>query len=391
MQRDQFFRNFVLACVFFTGLFFALIQVVDPYGVSPLSIRLEHFNRLKPARVDIDRLIKPLEVWKYQPKTIFLGTSRAQEGLDPSFLDGTRFAPAYNASVPASSVALNAAYLRQFIRLDPRLRTVVVELFFYQFIGGSVPLENQQVSQIQSLLNFAETTQSLLLSADALYASFQTVVMNLLKSARPVGITPRGNFYFPPGHNAMNDFNGFAAGIWQSNIPPNILLFPKLNEVEFKAFLDIVQICRENDLELFFILAPNHAYDEYRVEATGIWPQVEEWLRRVSVATNVYSFSQPNEWTYEPVKKNMVYWHDPLHFTPEMGRYILAAISGTPLGRAPSNFVVLMRPDIVSTHVAQRREAIKAWAKTETDYVERFQEARRRWEDVWRLHLERHD
>jgi hypothetical protein len=391
MQPGQFFRNFVLACVFFTGLFFALILVVDPYGVSPLSIRIEHFNRLKPARINIDRLIKPLEVWKYQPKTIFLGSSRAQEGLDPSFLDGTRFAPAYNASVPASSVALNAAYLRQFIRLDPQLRTVVVELFFDQFIGGSSPLENQQIADVGSLVNFVETTQSLLLSADALYASAQTIATNLRTTVPVVGIGPRGNFYFPPDHSALANFNGFSAGIWRLDVPPSILLFPKLNEVEFQAFLDIIQICRKHDLELFFILAPNHAYDEYRVETTEIWPQVEDWLHRISVAENVYSFSQPNEWTYEPVSKHMTYWYDPLHFTREMGRYILAALSGTTLGGAPSNFVVRMRPDIVSAHIAQRRDAIKVWAKTESDFVQRFQAARRKWEHAWQGHLDRDD
>ncbi len=82
----------------------AFTLLIDPYGVSPVHATIQGVNALKPKRLDIDRLIKPYEVWRYQPKTVFLGTSRIHQSIDPSVLDGTRFAPAYNASIPASSL-----------------------------------------------------------------------------------------------------------------------------------------------------------------------------------------------------------------------------------------------------------------------------------------------
>ena len=116
-------------------LFFAFTLLVDPFGVSPLRVSISGVNTFKPRRADIDRILKPYEVWRYRPKTVFLGTSRIHQSLDPAALDGTRYAPAYNASIPASSVGLNVSHLQQYVELDPLLRTVVVELFFPNFLG----------------------------------------------------------------------------------------------------------------------------------------------------------------------------------------------------------------------------------------------------------------
>src|SRR6478735_249418 len=130
-----------LSVAIWLGLFVLFTWTIDPYGVSPLRLNLQGINTQKPKRVDIDRLIKPYEVWRYQPRTVFLGTSRVHQSLDPAVLDGTRFAPAYNAAMPAASMDMQAAYLRQYVQLDRNLRTVIVELFLPNFIGRPAGLE----------------------------------------------------------------------------------------------------------------------------------------------------------------------------------------------------------------------------------------------------------
>ncbi len=129
MVSPGYLRALGLSVTIWLGLFVLVTWTIDPYGVSPLRLSLQGMNAQKPKRLDIDRLIKPYEVWRYQPRSVFLGTSRMHQSMDPSVLDGTRFAPAYNASMPAASMDMHAAYLRQYIQLDPNLRTVIVELF----------------------------------------------------------------------------------------------------------------------------------------------------------------------------------------------------------------------------------------------------------------------
>jgi hypothetical protein len=134
MIDSGYLRLLVVSLAIWLGLFLAFTWMGDPYGVSPLHVRLERVNALKPKRFNIDRLIKPYEVWRYQPRTILLGSSRAHQSFDPAVFDSTRFAPAYNAAIPASSVSENAVRLEQFFEIDRNLRIVFVELFFPFFL-----------------------------------------------------------------------------------------------------------------------------------------------------------------------------------------------------------------------------------------------------------------
>ena len=168
MVSPGYLRALGLSVAIWLGLFVLFTWTIDPYGVSPLRLSLQGMNAQKPKRIDIDRLIKPYEVWRYQPRTVFLGTSRVHQSMDPAVLDGTRFAPAYNASMPAASMDMHAAYLRQYIQLDPNLRTVIVELFLPNFIGAPAGQEFGTRSE------FMRNAVTLFGSADTLWDSAST-------------------------------------------------------------------------------------------------------------------------------------------------------------------------------------------------------------------------
>src|SRR5271167_4609126 len=133
--RAGYLRHLAMAMLIWLGLSGAIILIVNPYGISPIHLSIAHVNRYRPKRLDIDRLIKPYEVWRYQPRTVFLGTSRIHQSIDPAVLDASRFAPAYNASVPANNLGMNISYLREYIQLDHNIQNVFVELFLYNFLG----------------------------------------------------------------------------------------------------------------------------------------------------------------------------------------------------------------------------------------------------------------
>jgi len=144
---------FAAAMALWAGLAVVFIWIIDPYGVSPIRIEVTGVNRLKPARIDIDRLIKPYEVWRYQPRTIFLGTSRIHQSIDPKVLDGTTFAPAYNASIPANTLSENAATIEQFFSLDPNLKYVFIEAWIYNFmLPGPDETERTALSAFENVM-----------------------------------------------------------------------------------------------------------------------------------------------------------------------------------------------------------------------------------------------
>jgi hypothetical protein len=301
-ESARYFRALALSLAALLGLFVLFTGIIDPYGVWPIHLELPGINTLKPKRVDIDRLIKPYEVWRYQPRTIFLGTSRAHQSLDPSVLDGTRFAPAYNASMPAGSMEMNAAYLRQYVRLDRNLHTVIVELFLPSFIRAPKGLNAGTWSE------FASNIVTLFASADALWDSIATVAHNAASGRPTFQIEPGGYLYRPPGRETQGPFDRFASYIWSSQVSePDRATF---NEAAFDAILEIIEIARTNGLELIFLLGPSHSYADYYYDSIGAWGVIEEWLTRLSGRATVYSFSQPNDWVNEPISPRMTYWYD---------------------------------------------------------------------------------
>jgi hypothetical protein len=312
MVSPGYLRALGVSVAIWLGLFVLFTWTIDPYGVSPLRLSLQGMNAQKPKRIDIDRLIKPYEVWRYQPRTVFLGTSRMHQSMDPAVLDGTRFAPAYNASMPAASMDMHAAYLRRYIQLDPNLRTVIVELFLPNFIGAPAGQEFGTRSE------FIWNAVTLFGSADTLWDSASTLAYNVF-SGRPIfQVSPGGYLDRPPGRDTQAPFEGFAAYVWGPGVSePDRATF---NQAAFDSVLEIIETARANDLELIFLVTPSHGYADYYYDAVGAWSVIEQWLARLSGRATVYSFSQANDWVNEPITPSMTYWNDTFHFPLTMGR-----------------------------------------------------------------------
>ena len=370
MTEQRYLKVLFLCIAAWVGVFIAFTWTINPYGVSPVTVTLQGINAIKPKRLDIDRLIKPYEVWRYQPKTVFLGTSRIHQSVDPAVLDGTRYAPAYNASIPASSLGMNIAHLRQYMEIDRNLQTVFVELFLYNFLGQG------QERIVKTRGEFISNIVTLLGSADALRDSVITLIYNVFVGRPVYEITPGGYFYYPPGHDAQGTFQGYPAGIWDMHAM--VAGNPKLHEPAFESFRKIVALARKNGIELAFLATPNHAYSDYYIDVIDRWDLVEDWLTKLSAEATVYSFSQPNAWTYEPVGPRMRYWNDPFHASLIMGNAMLASVAGRPPADAPQNFMVRLTPEMVPAHIEARRQAIRRWAAENKTFVTRMDEERRK-------------
>lgn len=369
MTAPSYLRALALCLAIWLGLFLALTCTIDPYGVSPIQLSLRKINAFKPKRVHIDRLIKPYEVWRYQPRTVFLGTSRFHESMDPSILDGTQLSPAYNASIPNASLSMNIDYLQQYVHLNPNMRTVVVELFVDNFLSARGPPEPKTWAE------FAANAIKLFASSDTLWDSIATLAHNALNGRPTYEIKPGGHFYYPPGHEAQGRFDGFSAWIWK----PHYQEPYKMAFYQFDSIREIISIARAHKLEVIFVATPNHAYVDYYYDVVGAWGPIEEWLTQLSRLAPVYSFSQPNSWVYEPVSTHMTYWHDPHHFSLMMGRGMLATLAGLPVSGLPDNFMERLTPERVAVHVDSRRQGVRQWARENPGFVRSFEEARQKW------------
>lgn len=373
MTDQGFFRTFIFgsAGLYATALLFILLA--DPYNVSPVQIEISRFNRYTPASVDVDRHTKPLMVWLTKPKTVFLGTSRIHQSIDPAELDDTVYAPAYNGSIPASDLGLNRSHLEYYRMLDPQLQNVFAEIFIYNFLG-QVPTLTER-----NFIDLIKDCVSLFASADAFRSSFQTVIHNIVRGSSVLQVNRRGFLEYTPDHAAGATFAGFPKSIWSLHegmakaSPGNRLaLYPPA----FEVLRDLVRIAKAQGNELHFILTPMHSYLMYYFYVSGEFDLLYLWLEQMTQIAPVISFSQPNEITYEEVRSYMRYWNDPLHFSINVGRMMQASLIGRPLPETPANFMFLLTPDNIKNYLETQRAAILAWAQEHPDFVAEMKKAR---------------
>lgn len=362
-------------CIVLTGaagwwlLFACAIILVDPYGVSPLAFARPGFNAEKPKRRDIDRLIKPYEVWLRQPRTVFLGTSRIHQGLDPAALDGTRFAPAYNAAVPGNILVEDVGRIRQYVALDKNLKIVISELFLWNFIYRQPPEPDHSIAQV------IPDAMALNASLQAFGDSLATVKANVVKE-RGAHIGPRGNWVKAQPFEPTLNFEAkrFADSVMKIHSEWRDMA---LQPSAFAALDRMVELCKENGLELYLLIMPHHPYDDYRIRSFGYWPLLEQWYRRLSSYPNVLSASRYSAQMTEPISEHMRYWNDPLHPNVRFGDLILRSFAARQQNAASQDqMVVPVTRDTVEGLLAEKRADLDRWIEAHRLFAETFERAK---------------
>ena len=88
----------------------------------------------RPGRQDRDRFIKPWDIIIQQPETLVFGTSRVKEAFNPETAPKV-FGRTYNAGIDGATPSEIVNFLKFSTRYDLRLKTAIIELFFFHFVG----------------------------------------------------------------------------------------------------------------------------------------------------------------------------------------------------------------------------------------------------------------
>ena len=365
-----FLRIGATGFVFWVVIFTAFIAFLDPYGLWNTP-KIERINAHKPARANLDRQIKPLEVLRDQPRTIFLGTSRVQQGFDPAVLDGTEYAPAYNASIPAGTIMENEVLLNHYFEIDPSIKHVVMEVFLYQMILG------QNSAERRSIWDLTDNLMPLFFSVGALEKSLMTLWVNLRGKRLPF-IDARGHWIPPESYGGNSD-----PYVYSDSIAEIHLKIPDLNiyDSNVQALIRMKEASKKHGAKFSIIFAPNHPWDDYRLLSLGYWPRVESMYKKLSKFGEVYSASQYNYLLTEPTTdllpngERMKYWYDPIHFNSIFGGEILRSWAGME-GNRPKDLLIKITPENVEWVLKERMEGLKNWMRDNETFVSIFDQSR---------------
>ncbi|MCC6532906.1 MAG: hypothetical protein IT531_10180 [Burkholderiales bacterium] len=323
---------------------------IDPYGLRAMDAGEARLQALGHERSgEFSR--KAFSVPRVMPRTIILGTSRANSGLDH------RHGAFAAADAPVMNLALGAVQIEHMRLLLIHAHTLsgvrkaVIGLDMEAFLGGgrsdfdpaalagnpdSQPLWLARLKVDFSRAALGASVGQVLDSDTAMpQASFEARVNALQGQRGVIWVTEINNFYsrlaelFP---------RGGAAGRWQADPRRRAAM------ASFRALLDYA---RQNDIELRMFVSPVHARYLEWYRHVGWWPLFQDWKRELVQAVAaaresrapqpvflLWDFSGFHPIAAEPVPRlgdlaaRMKWYAESSHYSPALGSLVLDRIAG---------------------------------------------------------------
>lgn len=357
---------------------------IDPYGIYN-SPEIEGFNVYKPEFVSHLRMSKAHAIQYIKPKSICLGTSRAERGIDPSH-EGWAYKPVYNLGIASANIYEIFRYFQHAHNVQPQ-KQVLLCLDFFSFKSNkrnAVDFNEERLSvgydgQKQSSLinNDAITT---LFSTDALSTSIETFRQQ--KNAGNVRYLKNGMLTISASY--VESMGGqHAYFLYGEKVYAETLYVPEeyqfdklnLNNYPFTDYRKLLQIAYQDSIDLRIIISPCHVRQWEIIDAAGLWPKLEEW-KHILVIINeeeachfgkppfpLWDFSIYNELTTESLpplgdmESTMHWWWDSDHYKKELGDLMLDRIFNYHgLGRiVPDDFGVLLNSENIDSNLQKIR------------------------------------
>lgn len=350
--------------------------IVDPYVVFN-SPKIFRFNQVKKETHDHARLFKAMEVIRIRPKTVFLGFSRTEFGLDPDHPALADRQPAYNLAIPGANMYEAKRYFQHALYLNPDLDLVVIGLDFMMFSAFDQIKPDFKETRLETDKIEMSDLLEVLFSIDSLLSSLKTIKANL-NYPNDVG------FYYPnglrdpvffkkqifPGKSNKSRFNTvlkqqFEFGKYTSN-PEEFIAKSAFNDLK-----EILEICRKKQIEVKLFISPVHVTLWEARSLVNLWPAFGEWKRELVKIAPVWDFSGYNSITTEEItEKDMENYIDPSHYTKEVGDLILNKIFQVNLETVPKDFGSFITEDNIEIHLKKIENDRQKWLQQNPKIVE---------------------
>ena len=341
-------------------LILGLNWFINPYGVSN-SPKIKGVNWYKPATSDNTRLYKAVDLTRQNAKTILLGASRIETGINPDHPGLKQYQPVYNLGLAGGTIYEQRRYLEYAISNQPNLEMVIlgIDLWLvadpYKTKTGfsEARLENQGFNLIDFLqINYSLNT--LIESKDALIKNFNGKVYKYHNDRGlevvVTGALPYGTFsQWLPGQVNREEY--------------------KISQIALDNLKLIKEICQENNIKLVAFITPPHASQVEAIHIAGFGNVIAQMKREIVKIMPVWDFYGYNSITTEPIDKVTNYW-DSSHYTLEVGDLILNRILGYQEESVPADFGVMITPDNIESEIAKMQVNRESWRQQDTKTIE---------------------
>ena len=385
------FRGYILklaaGSLFVAAAIIALNFFVDPYAIFGTQ-RIPGINMKKPFAGDQGHIAKAYQSLRVRPKTIIIGNSRPELGLDPeNQCFATDESPVYNLALPGLSFmnqalyglqSINAGTVTQaFVAVDfldfivPASATDGITSEIFPVQGGNALLR-LSADEARSPAYLIEKTRNYALamaSLEALSASTLTILRQhavFTEDRTELGYHPAENLFMPiiesEGLDVLFDqkHEELASRLrnqdWQ--------LAPQGSEASqaMSALRHFLLSAKNAEIEVSVFINPYHAEYMAHVYLNDLWPLFEDWKSMIlelgdGLDFAVYDFSLSDQRLYESRTSSddqhqpLTWFWEPAHYRKELGDLMIEHMTdcGSANTSSSTRFGQRLRPDTLQT------------------------------------------
>lgn len=404
MTPSRYCLAFGAAAVAIAAVVAAFNYATDPYLVFDVE-RVTGFNALKPSVETRERMMKAYQAERVSARTIVLGSSRSDLGIDPGAASWPAEAkPVYNLSLVGATAGEAFTYLRHYVASRPGAapQTIVIGLDFESFLYRPDQLKapTDEVNEMEQRLAVDRngkpnderrkrilTDQGLaLLSLDATFDSIRTIAGN--RTGRVISLKPDGHMS-DMALRATAAADGFALLFDQKNTDtvknyghPRRLLSdtPEGPIRRLQAVTELLAFAKDYRMNVVLAIQPAHVSRLELIDRMGYWSGYERWKRELTaVVAQASAGQQVTLWDFggyetpaqEPVPAKgagvgMKWFWDPVHYSTALGERMVARMFDP---HSTDQYGVQLTPSNIDeqlTRVRRDRDAFRAAMPAET-------------------------
>jgi len=372
--QSTYIRCLVIFTVLILGICATWNWFVDPYDMFG-STRINGINQIKPAAESRERISKPYRILEVKPRTLILGNSRPEVGLDPSYQCWPEeMKPVYNMAMLGAGLYENYRNFQHAV-YKGQVKHLFLALDFLVFVSQDEFADPKQWNppeyDLEQLQVFADGNvnhqfkwNQFLYRLKALFSLQASIdsIYTVIAQSNPYSPTlnPDGH---DPGRQLLNSIaiEGQQVLFTQKNrevaklLARQHVLFQggqRWSEA-FEIVHRILIFAASHNIRVTLFTNPRHADFLNLVSLSGKWRMMEEWKR---VLTELATKYQAQMWDFHDfdvfstqsvpseVREAMIGFWDPGHYRSELGNAMINSMvgedceAGTPRVGAPLQF-----------------------------------------------------
>jgi hypothetical protein len=372
-------------------------RLIDPFALygGPL---IEGVNIHKTAFSRDTRMSKAAAIYQQNPLAIVLGSSRSEQGIDPSHL-GWRVNPVYNLSLSGANLYEIFRYL-QHAQAIQSLKKVVLTLDFFMFNASRIDVNKNNFREDRLAVNAEGQPNPLswndllltLFSLDTLVDSIGTVTEQSVATNKSQYIA---GFHKIRSYGVKSIYNkGQRQGFLNTeesyfNGKYDQFSFRTPRRDNWKIYQRLLLLSQQQGIDLRIVISPAHARLFETIESKGVWDLFEQWKQQLvalneSVAAQqgkpsfpLWDFSGYNHYTTEEVpalgdaETQMQWYWESSHYKKKLGDLVLDQIFDYhPQERKIADgFGVKITSENITTHLAKIRQDRQQWRASHPEDV----------------------